>query len=292
MNQKILDPLLDYVFKKIFGNEKNKGILIDFLNSLEVEAQKEKIVDLRIVSNANEKRFKRDKSSSMDIKAMLDNGNYVNIEVQILPFENMPQRSLYYWSKIYSDQLKQGQDYGELKKTIIVNVLGYNQFTHNKIHSIYSIREKDLREKMLDDLEIHYIELKKIGKSDQQLNDNLQSWLLFLTDPENRKLAEMGKEKEEMGKAINLLEELSKSEEERMIAEDREKFLRDQLSLRIAALKRGKREGHEEGINEGIELGKKEGIIETAKNLLRLGFSTEQIIKATGLTEIEFLDPE
>ncbi len=126
MEKKYLNPLLDYTFKKIFGNEKHKEILIHFLNSLGIESQGHKIVDLRILDHTNEKRFKLDKYSVMDIKATLNNGELVNIEVQILPYEHMLQRTIYYLTKMYSDQLTQGDDYGKLCNTITVNVLGYN----------------------------------------------------------------------------------------------------------------------------------------------------------------------
>ncbi|HPM22200.1 MAG TPA: Rpn family recombination-promoting nuclease/putative transposase, partial [Thermotogota bacterium] len=232
MKPKYLNPLIDYIFKKIFGDEKHKEILISFLNSLEIESQGRKIVDLQILNNANEKRFKRDKFSILDIKAKLDNGDLVNIEVQILPYDNMLQRTMYYWAKLYSDQLNQGEDYGALNNTVVVNVLGYNQFPHKKIHSVYQIRDKESGEKLGDFLEIHFLETRKIEESQQEINEDLKGWLLFLSDPENQRLMKLGKEKEEMGKAINLLEELSRSREERAIAEEREKALRDELSFR------------------------------------------------------------
>ena len=307
MKPKYLNPLIDYIFKKIFGDEKHKEILISFLNSLEIESQGRKIVDLQILNNANEKRFKRDKFSILDIKAKLDNGDLVNIEVQILPYDNMLQRTMYYWAKLYSDQLNQGEDYGALNNTVVVNVLGYNQFPHKKIHSVYQIRDKESGEKLGDFLEIHFLETRKIEESQQEINEDLKGWLLFLSDPESQRLMRLGKEKEEMGKAINLLEELSRSREERAIAEEREKALRDELSFRKAALEKGLREGRAEGREEGREegrvLGKEEGraegIVEglekgmlqeklnTAKKLLQKGMALSEVAEITGLSSEE-----
>jgi predicted transposase/invertase (TIGR01784 family) len=174
MKPKYLNPLIDYIFKKIFGDEKHKEILISFLNSLEIESQGRKIVDLQILNNANEKRFKRDKFSILDIKAKLDNGDLVNIEVQILPYDHMLQRTMYYWAKLYSDQLNQGEDYGVLNNTVVVNVLGYNQFSHRKIHSVYQKRDKESGKKLGDFLEIHFLEIRKIEESQQEINEDLK----------------------------------------------------------------------------------------------------------------------
>ena len=291
MKPKYLNPLIDYIFKKIFGDEKHKEILISFLNSLEIESQGRKIVDLQILNNANEKRFKRDKFSILDIKAKLDNGDLVNIEVQILPYDNMLQRTMYYWAKLYSDQLNQGEDYGALNNTVVVNVLGYNQFSHKKIHSVYQIRDKESGEKLGDFLEIHFLETRKIEESQQEINEDLKGWLLFLSDPENQRLMRLGKEKEEMEKAINLLEELSRSREERAIAEEREKALRDELSFRKAALDKGLREGRAEGRAEGLEKGLEKGMLQeklnTAKKLLQKGMALSEVAEITGLSSEE-----
>jgi len=203
----------------------------------------------------------------------------------------MLQRTMYYWAKLYSDQLNQGEDYGVLNNTVVVNVLGYNQFSHGKIHSVYQIRDKESGEKLGDFLEIHFLETRKIEESQQEINEDLKGWLLFLSDPENQRLMRLGKEKEEMGKAINLLEELSRSREERAIAEEREKALRDELSFRKAALDKGLREGRAEGLAEGIEKGLEKGVLQeklnTAKRLIQKGMALSEVAEITGLSPAE-----
>jgi predicted transposase/invertase (TIGR01784 family) len=132
-------------------------------------------------------------------------------------------------------------------------------------------------------LRTHFLETRKIEESQQEINEDLKGWLLFLSDPENQRLMRLGKENEEMEKAINLLEELSRSREERAIAEEREKALRDELSFRKAALDKGLREGREEGI--------KQEKLNTAKKLLQKGMALSEVAEITGLSpeEIEGL---
>lgn len=94
-----------------------------------------------------------------------------------------------------------------------------------------------------------------------------------------------------MEKAINLLEELSRSREERAIAEEREKALRDELSFRKAALEKGLREGRAEGLAEGIEKGLEKGMLQeklnTAKKLLQKGMTLSEVAEITGLSPEE-----
>jgi predicted transposase/invertase (TIGR01784 family) len=115
------NPLVDFVFKKIFGDEKNKDILIDFLNA---ELKMEKPIETIEILNPNiNKDSPGDKFSILDICARLAGGELVNIEVQVNDEYNIDKRSLYYWSRLYSGQLTSGADYLKLKKTICINIL-------------------------------------------------------------------------------------------------------------------------------------------------------------------------
>jgi len=160
--------------------------------------------------------------------------------------------------------------------TITVNVLGYNQFEHDRIHSVYHIRDAETCEKLGDFLEIHFVETRKIGKSPQKLGEDLKGWLLFLSNPENQRIKELGKEVGEVGQAINLLEELSRSREERAIAEEREKAIRDERSFRKAELEKGLKLGREEG--------REAEKYQIAKKLIHKGMDLPEVSEITGLS--------
>src|SRR4030095_13097503 len=106
-----IDPKVDYAFKKLFGSEENKPLLIDFLQSI----LNESIEDLEILNPFNAKESEDDKLSILDIKAKLKDQRFVNIEMQMVVSGIYPQRALYYWAKIHSGQLKEGEDYTQLK---------------------------------------------------------------------------------------------------------------------------------------------------------------------------------
>ena len=105
----LLNPQIDFVFKKIFGTEKNKPILIDFLNA--VIKPVNPIQEVEIKNNDIDKEFIEDKFSRLDIKAKTNNKEHISIEIQVKNEYNMIQRRLYYWSKMYSEQIQNRENY-------------------------------------------------------------------------------------------------------------------------------------------------------------------------------------
>jgi predicted transposase/invertase (TIGR01784 family) len=110
----------------------------------------------------------------------------VNIEVQIINKYDMEKRCLFYWSKLYSGQLNKGDKYKELKKTISINIKNCSIFDVNKFHTAFHIIEDESGLKLIDDLEIHFIEMSKFVRREINMNAKLEEWLLFLADPNNK----------------------------------------------------------------------------------------------------------
>ncbi|MGL5152770.1 MAG: Rpn family recombination-promoting nuclease/putative transposase [Clostridium sp.] len=133
----------DYVFKRIFGDENNKDILIDFLKAV----LKVNINDIEILNSELSKENITDKKSILDIRATIDKNINIDIEIQVARTGYMPQRSLYYWAKLYSEQLKISERYGKLKKTICINILDFNTLDTKKYHSVFKIKEDEVKSK-------------------------------------------------------------------------------------------------------------------------------------------------
>lgn len=121
----LLDPKIDFVFKRIFGSEENKDVLCAFLNEVLKTTEPEPITDLTIVNPFLDKNMLNDKQSVLDIRAVTEDGKQVNIEIQLANQYDMNKRTLYYWAKLYTEQLQEGQRYHELKKTITINILDF-----------------------------------------------------------------------------------------------------------------------------------------------------------------------
>ncbi len=100
-DRELMSPKVDFVFKLIFGDEKNKHILAAFLTSV-LKLPPGELVGLEIINTELLREFKEDKKGILDVRARTKQGKQINIEIQILPTEYMPERTLFYWSKMYS----------------------------------------------------------------------------------------------------------------------------------------------------------------------------------------------
>lgn len=114
-DQFFMRPVMGFVFKLLFGNPKR----IERLKSFLVEILKiplDELQDINILNPELAKDFKDDKYGRLDIRASLKDGRQINIEMQVLNYSLMPEMSLYYWSKMYTQQIKESQGYDDLKK--------------------------------------------------------------------------------------------------------------------------------------------------------------------------------
>ena len=280
----LLDPKVDFVFKNIFGSPKHPRILISFLNAILKPVNK--ITSVEIKGTDLEKQFIDDKYSRLDIKAETNNNEIINIEIQLKNEYNMIKRSLYYLSKMYEEQLWEGEDYSKLNRTVCINILNFKYLKTEKFHTGYRLKELETNEELTDVIEMHFIEIPKLPEESDE-KDILMAWTEFLRDPESEKVRSIEMSIEEIREAKDELIRLSNDESQRELYEMRSKILKDKVS----ALNEAERKGIEKGRKEGIEKGRKEGIekgikqrnIEIAKNLLDV-LDDETISLKTGLT--------
>ena len=266
MKRTLLSPKVDFVFKKIFGSEENKSVLISFLNA--TLKPKKEIVSVDLKNTDIEKEYLKDKFSRLDVKATTSNKETINIEIQLKNEYDMIQRSLYYWSKIYEEQIQEGDSYSNLNRTVCINILNYNYLKNDRFHNIYRLKEIETNEELTDIEEIHFIEIPKLRELN--LNDEadmLEVWIEFLRDPESEVIRNIEMSNEAVRKAKDKLYKLSQSKEDRELYFLREKSIRDEIS----ALSKAKEEGIEQGI------------LEIAKNLLDI-LDDNTISEKTGLS--------
>ncbi|MBZ4663573.1 MAG: hypothetical protein JG776_1288 [Caloramator sp.] len=109
------------MFKYIFGDVKHKRALISFLNAA-LKIPKEELEGLEILNPELSKDYKEDKKGILDVRVKTKDGKEIDIEVQILQSKFMPERTLFYWGKMYTQQIESGQDYTKLKKCITINI--------------------------------------------------------------------------------------------------------------------------------------------------------------------------
>ena len=280
----LLDPKMDFVFKNIFGSEKHPNILISFLNA--TLKPKDLITAVEIKNTDLNKGYIEDKFSRLDVKATTSNNEIINIEIQLKNEYNMIKRSLFYWSKLYSEQLNEGEDYSVLKRTICINILNFKYLKTRKFHSGYRLKEIYSNEELTDVAEIHFIEIPKLEEGADE-KDMLVAWIEFLKNPESEKVRSLEMSIDEIREAKDELIRMSNDDTQRELYEMRAKTLKDKIS----ALNEAERKGIKKGRQEGIKEGEKSKAIEIAKSLINIGLDKETISKSTGLTlsEIEKL---
>ena len=264
----LLDPKMDFVFKNIFGSEKHPNILISFLNA--TLKPKDLITAVEIKNTDLNKGYIEDKFSRLDVKATTSNNEIINIEIQLKNEYNMIKRSLYYWSKLYSEQLNEGEDYSLLKRTICINILNFKYLKTRMFHSVYRMKEIHTNEELSDIEEIHFIEIPKLEDGSDE-KDMLVAWIEFLKNPESEKVRSLEMSVDEIREAKDELIKMSNDDTQRELYEMRAKTLRDKIS----ALNEAER--------KGIKKGEKNKAIEIAKSLINLGLDKESIAKSTGL---------
>lgn len=291
-----INPRVDIAFKKIFGVEENKDLLISLINS--IVSQEDQIVKVTLLNPYNQKSFKQDKLSVLDIKAEGEEGKLYNIEIQISDEADYDKRALYYWAKLYTEQLKTGDDYGLLSKAIGIHILNFTSILNvEKYHNVFHITEKETGQLYFKDLELHTIELKKFLKnSDAKLSDlvfkiksSLDIWAAFLTrhDLLNREHLPAALENAELKKALNVLDVMNFSAEERQAYEGQLKWLRIEANTLKKYEAKGFVEGEAIGVKKGqvmgIEIGMEKEKILIAENMLSEGLDESFVAKITGL---------
>lgn len=281
---RFINPKTDYAFKKIFGSEQSHDILISFLNAILYDGNIV-INDLEILNPYLAPRIRGVKATYLDVKARLENGTTVIIEMQVLNIEGFEKRILYNAAKAYSTQLGVGQDYNLLDPVIALTITDFEMFPEiNQLISRFILKEKDfLVDYPIYDIELVFVELPKFDKKVDRLETLADKWLYFLkcarqldVVPESMNLVP------EIKQAFDMANEVNLSPEQIEDMEMQEMFIHDQRN----AIKKALNQGRQEGLEEGVEQGKVAAKLEMARKLLDV-LDDEAISRASGLSVAE-----
>lgn len=293
---KLMDLKIDFAFKQVFGKEGNEPILLAFLNAALQLPKEKRLSSVEILNPEINREHIEDKASVLDIHAKTEQGEHVNIEIQLANKFDMEKRTLYYWSRIYSAQMQKGMPYTELAKTITINILNFRFLRETeRFHTTFHLYEDQEQFPLTDVMEIHFMEIPKLmDKWEQRAvnpHDNeLERWLLLLEADDHeeirKELEAIAMRDPVMKRAFDEWEDLSRDEKKWVEYESRRKAILDEMAaVREAEIRQQK--AREEGLAEG----ERQKAMEVAKNLLAMDMSVEVIAKATGLSaeEIEQL---
>ena len=279
-----VSPFNDFIFKKLFGTVGNEELLKAFLNAVMKDKNLPLIEEVTIIEKLElEKNHFEEKLGIIDVHAKTDKGEVINIEVQLCNEDNIDKRPLFYWSKLYSSNIKKGQNYEVLPKVITINILNFNYYHEKWVHLFFTpTADVDSNLKM-NELEVHFIQLPAFRKRHEKnfKTHELERWLTFLTQSANEEeLEEIVAMDQEIFKVYEEIKHLLSDEEVLAVAEAREKQFLDYNS----AINHAEARGRQEGVELGIEQGEFNKSIEIAKNSIENGLDDELIVKITGLS--------
>jgi len=274
---RFINPKTDFAFKKIFGDEQNKEILISFLNAILYQGNSA-IESLEILNPYQSPKIRGVKDTYLDIRAKLNNEQTVIIEMQVLNVEGFEKRILYNAAKAYSIQLDTGVDYTLLNPVIALTITDFEMFPNlDKVISRFVLKEKDfLVDYLIYDIELVFVELPKFGKKLEELESLTDKWIYFLKNAKSLEVVpeQMG-EVQAINKAFEVANRVGLTREELEDLEHQEIYIQDQRNAITKAVK--------QAVSQAVSQAMKEKALEIAKGLLDV-LDEATIAQTTGLS--------
>ena len=284
MKEKYINPYTDFGFKKLFGEEASKDLLIDFLN--EVLKNEHTIVDLDFKPTENLGIIENDRKAIFDIYCKGSNNEYFIVEMQKAKINFFKDRTVFYSTFPIREQAEKGEWDYNLKPVYCVAILDF-EFNKDKKTERYlsNIKLKDQYcEVFYDKLTFIFIEMPRFNKKEDELKTHFDKWLYFLKNlPNFNEIPNILKESVFI-KGFEKAEISNYNEDELRRYEESLKVYRDLKGVIDTAFDDGKIEGEKLGVEKGEKLGIEKGKIETAIKMKKDNLSIEIISKYTGLS--------
>ncbi len=281
MIEKYINPFTDFGFKKIFGDEQNKDLLIDFLN--EVLQEKSKIIDLTFLKNEQLGVSQSDRKAVFDLYCQNEKGEKFIVELQKAKQEFFKDRSLYYATFALQEQAVPGDWDFKLNAVYSVSIMDFvfDEHSENKDKLRHDVKliEEETGKVFNPKLRFIYLEMPKFNKTEDELETNYDKWLYLLKNLARLQNASPKLQERVFKKAFEVAEIAKYTREEFRSYQDSVKYYRDLKNVVDTAIKEGTAQGKAEG--------RAETTLEIALNMKNLHVDTETIITATGLSREE-----
>lgn len=280
---KFINPFTDVGFKRIFGQEVSKDLLIDFLNDLLVDERH--IKDIRFLDKELLPEFEGDRGVIYDIYCTDENGDHFIVEMQNKQQINFKERTLFYLSHAITRQGERGAEWMfDLKAVYGVFFMNFAlKDAPRKLRTDIVLADRETHETFSDKLRFIFIELPSFKKTEEECENDFERWIYVLRNMDTLSRLPFKARKAVFEKLEQIVDIAALTKEERMRYDESIKVYRDHL----ATIAYAKTEGRAEGIAEG----RMEGVLQTARNLKSMGLAMDVIKQATGLSaeEIEAL---
>ncbi len=279
----------DFAFKKLFGTEMNKDLLISFLNAL--LQGREVVLDVNYLNTEHLGTLEYDRRAVFDVYCKNDKGEVFLVEMQKGEQQFFKDRSIYYSTFAIREQAPRGEWNYELKGVYTIGILNFcfdKEREGNYYHEV-KLMDTATKEVFYDKLVFIYLEMPKFTKQENELESLFDKWLYVI-----RNLAALMERPRVLQEKVfaHLFEaaEIAKfSRVERYEYEESLKAYRDWFSVMATAELRGEERGKEKGLKEGLEKGRIEERLRNARGLKARGVDAEIIAQVTGLSVDDIL---
>jgi predicted transposase/invertase (TIGR01784 family) len=289
MQAKYINPFTDFGFKKLFGEEVNKDLMIDFLN--EFLPSRHKIKDLFYKKTENLGAGEADRKAIFDIYCESELGDKFIVELQKAKQNFFKDRTVFYSTFPIREQAEKGDWNYELKAVYCIAILDFvfEEDKKNNLKYLYRVQLKDDNcEVFYDKLSFIFVEMPKFNKTENDLQTHFDKWLYFIKNLENFDKIPAKLQERAFEKAFSVAEIAKFNPIQVQEYENSLKYYRDLKNIVDTSFGEGKMEGKIEGKMEGIIEGKMEGIIEgkieIARSMKKKGYSNQEIAELTGLS--------
>ena len=301
MNTLKINRMNDFYFKYLLGSEQRKHLTIQFLNAVLYDNEETQITDVFFLDKDQDPHFEHEKLSKLDILAQTNTGMQIDIEVQVLKHAYLSERFLYYWAGLYGSQLKEKEQYTQLKPTVSIILLDFDYLPETAWHNLYHICNDISKQRLTDHFAMHFIEIKKFTYSDIKKLTKLGTWAAYFSNCDEKEMEVLAMNNTVMKDVEKAEHAFTSDEAMRYKYMLREKAIRDYYSGLDEAKqegiaigeKRGEERGHKLGIAEGKELGlaqgREQGLVQGAQQekianiigMLREGIDIQVIARIT-----------
>ena len=281
MTHFLMKPKIDFAFKEIMADEKART---GFLSAV-LHLKPEDIKETRILNSYLRKIHEDDKQGILDVRILMNDNTEIDTEIQLSELKVWADRSLFYVSKMYTEQIEQGQKYDVLKKCVNISILDFILFKdETEFYSCFHISEDTRNFLYTDKMEFHVIELPKLPEELKEDYTELELWAKFINAERKEEFDMLAEKNPYIDSAYKQLQVISQDKQKRLEYEAREKAVRDYNQ----GLYEAEQRGIEIGEQRGIEIGEQRGRDAIAKNMVALGLSAETIALDT-LMQIEHI---
>ena len=279
IQDRYINPYTDFGFKKLFGTELNKELLISFLNALLHE--EENIKDVTYLNTEHLGTAEYDRLAVFDVYCENDKGEKFLVEMQRGEQQFFKDRSLFYSTFPIREQAVRGKEWDySLKRVYTIGILNFTIDNDNS-HYIRKVQLMDIRTKKVfyDKFMLVYIEMPKFHKEETQLKTLLDKWLFVLRNLGKLMERPAALQERVFTRLFEAAEIARFSRKEVVEYEDSLKAFRDWYSVMKTQFDKGQKQGIEKGMKQGIEKGKRE----IARKMLQQGIDKGTVCSLTGL---------